>query len=217
MSYLRIFHIELDEDTIPVIVGGGLPMPKDATQCIHGMFIGVPIGNERVQKALRDRDERLFIALLRLMHDWEDVDDATDTSWLDYEYRKNGGLLLPEAYRQRISRFLSNPYASAEDKCLARKVLAGIDRDERSQKQSSVKRRVIQRRRSQYAARRDELMLALIERDGYECSFCGSQDGLTIDHIMPLSRGGSDQLNNLQILCQSCNSQKKDRMPDDEA
>ena len=43
------------------------------------------------------------------------------------------------------------------------------------------------------------------------CVFCGAVDDLTVDHIVPLSRGGNDDRDNLQTLCRSCNSGKRDR------
>ena len=49
---------------------------------------------------------------------------------------------------------------------------------------------------------------ALFERDGKACKQCGCTDLLTIDHVVPLSRGGSNELENLQILCNKCNSRK---------
>lgn len=42
---------------------------------------------------------------------------------------------------------------------------------------------------------------------GY-CLFCGSEESLTIDHIKPVSKGGSDNIENLQCLCWDCNSKK---------
>ena len=40
------------------------------------------------------------------------------------------------------------------------------------------------------------------------CLACGEKRKLTIDHIIPLSQGGQDSLENLQGLCKSCNSRK---------
>jgi len=82
---------------------------------------------------------------------------------------------------------------------------------ERLGRELAAKRAHTQARRRQFAQRRNELVLALIERDGYECKGCATQDDLTLDHVVPISRGGSDDPDNLQLLCQSCNSRKRDQ------
>ncbi len=50
------------------------------------------------------------------------------------------------------------------------------------------------------------------------CAGCGVHfpfSGLTVDHILPRSRGGTDHLDNLQLLCLGCNSSKGNRtMPE---
>ena len=38
------------------------------------------------------------------------------------------------------------------------------------------------------------------------CSFCGLAADLTVDHILPLSMGGTNDITNLRVLCRSCNS-----------
>jgi len=40
------------------------------------------------------------------------------------------------------------------------------------------------------------------------CSFCGATDDLTGDHLVPLSRGGSNDRDNCRVLCRSCNSRR---------
>jgi hypothetical protein len=62
-------------------------------------------------------------------------------------------------------------------------------------------------RRDYYKAR-DALLITLIERDGYSCRICGSENDITIDHIVPVIKGGKNYLDNLQLLCRSCNSRK---------
>ena len=52
---------------------------------------------------------------------------------------------------------------------------------------------------------------SIFNRDGDVCCHCGSVEALTIDHIIPVSRGGSDDISNLQTLCKSCNSRKRDK------
>ncbi|NJR41179.1 MAG: hypothetical protein HC781_22980 [Leptolyngbyaceae cyanobacterium CSU_1_4] len=48
--------------------------------------------------------------------------------------------------------------------------------------------------------------------DGYATYFtCGSTQNLTLDHVIPLSKGGSDLPGNLACACLQCNSSKSDR------
>jgi len=49
---------------------------------------------------------------------------------------------------------------------------------------------------------------AIYERDAYRCQLCGDWHDLTIDHIVPRSKGGTDDPGNLRVLCRSCNSRK---------
>jgi 5-methylcytosine-specific restriction endonuclease McrA len=49
----------------------------------------------------------------------------------------------------------------------------------------------------------------------YQCSYCGSIKDLTIDHIIPLSRGGTHSFSNLTCACRTCNEQKGDRTPEE--
>jgi len=53
----------------------------------------------------------------------------------------------------------------------------------------------------------------ILERDGFACLNCGSEEALEIDHIIPLAGGGhpTDE-ENLQTLCRSCNAKKRDRI-----
>lgn len=49
---------------------------------------------------------------------------------------------------------------------------------------------------------------AVYGASGYRCAHCGSDQNLSLDHIRPVSLGGSDDPENLQTLCRSCNSRK---------
>jgi len=51
----------------------------------------------------------------------------------------------------------------------------------------------------------------VFKRDNYRCVQCLRDLDLTVDHIHPRSKGGEDSEDNLQTLCRSCNSRKRDR------
>ena len=42
------------------------------------------------------------------------------------------------------------------------------------------------------------------------CFYCGSIERQTIDHVVPIARGGTDSIGNLVTACKACNSQKRD-------
>ena len=48
-------------------------------------------------------------------------------------------------------------------------------------------------------------------RDGRTCRYCGSDDNLQIDHIISRKSGGTHDLENLQVLCRSCNLRKSSK------
>jgi len=45
-------------------------------------------------------------------------------------------------------------------------------------------------------------------RDHGRCRYCGSEDGLELDHIVPIALGGSNRISNLATSCHACNSSK---------
>ena len=52
---------------------------------------------------------------------------------------------------------------------------------------------------------------ALFARDGWRCVYCGSAGRLTLDHVVPRSRGGQSVWENVVTACAPCNHRKGDR------
>jgi 5-methylcytosine-specific restriction endonuclease McrA len=50
-----------------------------------------------------------------------------------------------------------------------------------------------------------------LERHDHKCFYCKKEGTLTMDHIIPASRGGVHSVGNLVPACKSCNSSKRDR------
>ena len=59
---------------------------------------------------------------------------------------------------------------------------------------------------------------AVMLRDGYTCQYCGDAPGrsqLTVDHVLPRSRGGSHDWSNLATACKRCNQKKGSHLPNE--
>lgn len=65
---------------------------------------------------------------------------------------------------------------------------------------------IVKKDRGRYVPRR--IRELVLRKHGYRCRICGSQRDLQIDHVIPINRGGNNDLRNLQILCGRCNQQK---------
>jgi len=56
---------------------------------------------------------------------------------------------------------------------------------------------------------------ALFARDGWRCAYCGTANGrLTLDHVVPRSKGGESIWENVVTACAPCNLRKGDRTPE---
>jgi 5-methylcytosine-specific restriction endonuclease McrA len=56
----------------------------------------------------------------------------------------------------------------------------------------------------------------IMRRDGMRCQYCGKTHKiLTIDHILPKSRGGTDEWENLVTSCIECNNKKGNKTPEE--
>ncbi len=55
----------------------------------------------------------------------------------------------------------------------------------------------------------------IYKRDDHMCQYCGSIKNLTIDHVMPRSKGGEDTWENMVVACMPCNTHKGDKTPEE--
>jgi 5-methylcytosine-specific restriction endonuclease McrA len=64
------------------------------------------------------------------------------------------------------------------------------------------------------AHRRKITRKAVLARDSWTCQYCGQhKPGLTVDHVIPRSRGGESVWENIVAACASCNRRKGNRLP----
>ena len=87
-------------------------------------------------------------------------------------------------------------------------------KQENIMRSSEEYRRKMERRRVT-----DKLRYQILRRDGFRCQLCGASqaDGvrLHVDHIIPVSKGGTSDVENLRTLCDRCNLGKGDQMEDE--
>ena len=67
-----------------------------------------------------------------------------------------------------------------------------------------VKTRVYDKQKGSIALSRKNVLI----RDHHSCTYCGARDDLTIDHILPRSKGGERSWTNLTTACATCNKRK---------
>jgi 5-methylcytosine-specific restriction endonuclease McrA len=54
---------------------------------------------------------------------------------------------------------------------------------------------------------------AVFARDGWTCQYCGARANLTVDHVIPRSKGGASTWDNIVASCAPCNRRKGDSLP----
>ena len=55
----------------------------------------------------------------------------------------------------------------------------------------------------------------IFKRDNLECQYCGTRKDLTLDHVVPSSKGGKHTWSNLVTACKKCNARKGDYTPEE--
>lgn len=196
--------VRIDYKDIPFTITSGWVGGDD-------ICIGLSVGKAEVQEALSSREDQVFEGL----HYFNSIrEELSLVFWAGdggfWEWPRSDTL---DEYEHKLKVIIASVYADENTRTEAQSQLEWIANERKKQAKKKAKVKYTKRRRSTFSQKRDQLILALIERDGYECAKCGEVDNLSIDHIMPLSKGGSDELDNLRLLCRKHNSAKGDSVP----
>jgi tetratricopeptide (TPR) repeat protein len=140
--------------------------------------------NALVSKGLPD-------AALVVLDDY--LRDPDSQGWANFARYRKATILLDQGDRQRARRELAKVYADDPDYEDSQGLRAKLDS---------------RAGRPGRAAIPEEVRHAVWRRDEGRCVQCGSQEKLEYDHIIPVSRGGSNTERNLQLLCEPCNRAK---------
>jgi 5-methylcytosine-specific restriction endonuclease McrA len=152
----------------------------------------------------------------------KDKKKASDAAWrarnLDRKKAKDAAyyvansdkmkLQFKAAYRANIKK--RKAYAAAYHKANHKKLVARVTAWRLANPEARALEGHRRRAKVKCGISRSELG-TLREKYGKRCAICHVSGRMTIDHVMPLSRGGQHIISNIQFLCRSCNSSKHAR------
>ena len=182
------------------------------TTGFYGLFsdppkevLGFFARDQQIVDMIRNCDPRIFDVLnqaLDVLDELTLVGWSTEPLWWDaYLPRRKD----TETLERELETISCSEHASPDHR---QRALAAIN----ELRYTQARKDHLKRRRHYFQQVRQERILALIERDGLACAECGTVEKLTVDHIIPISKGGTDDLDNLRLLCRSCNSSKGDKI-----
>lgn len=117
-----------------------------------------------------------------------------------------GGEYLLDRYLWQVDSKIKNQYTEAQIRLLILEVL-----DSERTKFERLSRKFSKTICSSSLNRQqlsEEVRVFVWRRDGGKCASCGGQERLEYDHIIPVSKGGSNTERNIQLLCERCNRLK---------
>ena len=134
----------------------------------------------------------------------------------DWVEKANGKLEAVFVFRNlvfRVTTPVSNSAATEAMLTVKREALLQDQRLKRLQNEVDALERIaegkVQRKREPIP---DAVKLLVYERDGGKCVKCGSDKNLHFDQIIPISKGGGNTDQNVQLLCERCNLEKSDKI-----
>lgn len=128
------------------------------------------------------------------------VGTAYDFIRRDTEYHIRGAQLFPDYMSSSVAEWERLKAISSIAR-LAIELYAELRQEIAARRNAPNVRKAANKQRRKF---RQEI----IARDGEQCAKCGATDNLQVDHIYPVSRGGTNDLDNLQLLCGPCNLSK---------
>lgn len=118
-------------------------------------------------------------------------------------------------YKQKLAEQGTSPYLKNKaERQKKDKIYLATDAGRIVHRASSARRRSrVLGAEGSFDTKQWKEILSFYSPDG-NCLHCRKQEALTLDHVVPLSKGGRGSISNIQPLCKSCNSSKHDKTID---
>lgn len=168
--------------------------------------------------------DALMNSIYKVPYHIADYVSAHKSTWEKYCYKKwyikretrlcEAGKITPQL---DFNLFINFCYASAGgNNEYSRREVLHYDQCREALDKVLAKRDYKESSRYQRAVMSDSLRYDIMQRDGFRCTICGASaaDGaiLHVDHIVPVSKGGRTEMDNLRTLCDRCNLGKRDKI-----
>ncbi|MGN1261815.1 MAG: HNH endonuclease [Candidatus Enteromonas sp.] len=115
--------------------------------------------------------------------------------------------------RMTLTNYSGRPRAFKEDTFSAEEAMALVRRFRKKKGTYYLDEGIYQSlQRVERGRVTNRVRFKIFARDGNQCCFCGSRENLEIDHVVPISKGGTSDERNLQTLCRDCNRKKGNRI-----
>lgn len=120
-------------------------------------------------------------------------------------------------------RWFTPRFSSKERRCVFCRKLRNLYKDGTKNEVAAARKKRHQKKRGNVTMAEKELKreikkdqcmnhLGKLIQKTKRCNKCGARTPLTLDHIVPLSKGGARRLWNIQLLCTVCNQKKADKL-----
>lgn len=117
-------------------------------------------------------------------------------------------------YRERVNEQARRRYDPQKERYRKAKMLADPVKRHRHvllRRRQWHKRRILKQAAGDFTPQE---WLEMCARHNHRCAACGEKKPLTVDHVVPLSKGGTNTIDNLQPLCLPCNLRKATKSTD---
>ena len=178
------------EERLLVLKNQNALVPIEGYRFYSGKFYTTSMLTPHEYQDILDKQESEPVLVMTYGSD-EDI--APATRWYMFKgkfYRENEGLSAMEVTALLVSR-------EARRKRKIEKAMAYLEIHDRPTERATRREPIP-----------DDVKLFVWKRDGGRCVKCGSREKLEFDHIIPLSKGGSNTARNIQLLCEKCNREK---------
>jgi 5-methylcytosine-specific restriction endonuclease McrA len=150
-------------------------------------------------------DALAYGRMYRKVH--KDKDLASKARWRENNRDKQNAAVAAWAKdnKERIKKNNAARYVRDKDRITARNKAYRQANPEASRARTNKRRAARTKAGGEYTP---EQWLSLCKKYNNKCLCCGKKRKLTADHIVPISKGGSSDISNIQPLCMKCNAHK---------